>query len=106
MPIASDSGRTRTSTRPAIGILYTPAMAMLSDGAETFGVAQGFAFALVNLAWATGQVVGNGAGGGLAEVTADVVPLLVVSLLCFATFLALTRRARPAVRSTEGFQDT
>src|SRR5918999_539808 len=29
---------------PAIGILYTPAMAMMSDGAEAFGVAQGFAF--------------------------------------------------------------
>src|SRR4051794_32207353 len=40
---------------PAIGILYTPAMAMLSDGAEAFGVAQGFAFALANLAWGTGQ---------------------------------------------------
>src|SRR4051794_32161372 len=40
---------------PLIGILYTPAMAMLSDGAESFGIAQGFAFALVNLAWASGQ---------------------------------------------------
>ena len=45
---------------PLIGILYTPAMAMLSDGAERAGVAQGFAFALVNLAWATGQAVGDG----------------------------------------------
>ncbi len=79
----------------AMGAFWAPAMAMLSDAAEDARVQQGFAFALVNLAWATGQVVGNGAGGGLAEATADVVPLLVVSLLCFATFVALTRRRPP-----------
>src|SRR5918999_262121 len=34
---------------PLIGMLYTPAMAMLSDGAEAAGVAQGFALAVDSL---------------------------------------------------------
>ena len=56
---------------PAIGILYTPAMAMLSDGAERFGVAQGFAFGFVNLAWATGQAVGDAGSARLADAAGD-----------------------------------
>ena len=34
-------------------------MAMLSDGAEAVGIAQGFAFALSNLGWSIGQTDGQ-----------------------------------------------
>ena len=64
---------------PLIGMLYTPAMAMLSDGADHAGVSQGFAFALVNLAWATGQTAGAAGSARLADATDDRVPYLVLA---------------------------
>jgi MFS family permease len=76
---------------PAIGILYTPAMAMLSDGAETFGVAQGFAFALVNLAWGIGQAVGDAGSARLADAVGDRVPYLVLAGVSAATLAVLGR---------------
>jgi MFS family permease len=76
---------------PAIGILYTPAMATLSDGAERFGVAQGFAFGFVNLAWATGQAVGDAGSARLADAVGDQVPYLILSGACVVTFVFLVR---------------
>ncbi len=81
---------------PLIGLLYTPAMAMLSDGADHAGVAQGFAFALVNLAWATGQTAGAAGSARLADATNDHVPYLVLAAVCAITLVALLRR--PTVR--------
>jgi MFS family permease len=80
---------------PAIGVLYTPAMAMLSDGAEAVGVAQGFAFALVNLAWGTGQAAGDAGAGRLADLVGDHVPYLILAGTCAVTLAVLVRhRAR------------
>ena len=76
---------------PAIGILYTPAMAMLSDGAEQFGVAQGFAFGFVNLAWASGQTIGDAGSAWLADAVGDRVPYLILAGACAVTFAALAR---------------
>ena len=83
---------------PAIGILYTPAMAMLSDGAEAFGVAHGFAFALVNLAWASGQTAGAAGSARLADLTGDRVPYLLLAGVCAVTLVVLVREysRRPA----------
>ena len=77
---------------PAIGTLWTPAMAMLSDGAEAFGVDQGFAFALVNLAWATGQTAGAAGSARLADAAGDRVPYLVLAAMCLLTLAMLVRR--------------
>jgi MFS family permease len=77
---------------PAIGLLYTPAMAMLSDGAEAFGVAQGFAFALVNLAWGTGQAVGDAGSARLADALGDRVPYLILAGAAALTLTVLVRR--------------
>ncbi len=76
---------------PAIGILYTPAMATLSDGAEAFGIAQGFAFALSNLAWGSGQALGDAGSARLAEATGDHVPYLVLAAACAVTLAFLVR---------------
>jgi MFS family permease len=76
---------------PAIGILYTPAMALASDAAERFGVAQGFAFAFVNLAWATGQAVGDAGSARLADAVGDRVPYLILAGACAVTFGLLVR---------------
>lgn len=79
----------------ALGAFWAPAMAMLADAAEQSGLDQGFAFALVNLAWAVGQVTGSASSGALAQATTDAVPFLVVSALCVVTLIAL--RARPGL---------
>jgi MFS family permease len=77
---------------PLIGMLYTPAMAMLSDGADHAGVSQGFAFALVNLAWATGQTAGAAGSARLADATDDRVPYLLLAAVCALTLGGLLRR--------------
>lgn len=77
----------------AFGAFWAPAMALLSEAAETVGAQQGLAFGLVNLAWAVGMVSGAAGGGALAHLTADVVPYALVSVLCAGTLLGLRRRA-------------
>lgn len=80
------------------GALNTPAMALLSDGIESVGLDQGFGFALVNLTWASGQVIGTIAGGALAAATSDTVPYLLLAVICTGTLAAVVRgRERLAV---------
>jgi MFS family permease len=81
----------------ALGLLWAPAMALLSDAAEARGLDLGFAAALVNLAWAGGQVIGGTGGARLAEASSDTVPYLVVAgLFALASAPLLARRLRPA----------
>ena len=47
----------------AYGILFTPAFALIADGAERASLPQGMAFGLMNAAWASGALVGPAAGG-------------------------------------------
>ena len=54
---------------PAIGILWSPAIATLSDGAERHGIEQAIAFAFVNVAWAFGQTAGAAGSARLADAT-------------------------------------
>jgi predicted MFS family arabinose efflux permease len=76
-------------TTAALGTFWAPAMALLSDAAEATGLQQGLAFALMNLAWASGQVAGSGGGGALAKVTSDAVPPLLVVAGALTTLVAL-----------------
>jgi MFS family permease len=78
----------------AFGSFWTPAMSMATDEAESFGLDYGYAFALVNIAWAPGQAGGAALGGGLAAVTSDAVPYLILSALCILTLLVVTRLYR------------
>lgn len=77
----------------AYGALFTPAFALIAEGAERSRLAQGMAFGLMNAAWAIGALVGPAAGGAVAEASGDVVPYLVSAGLCAAA-LAVVRRAR------------
>ena len=79
---------------PSIGMLWAPSMALLSDGAEALGIAQGFAFALSNLGWSIGQTAGAAASARLADATSDTVPYLLLSALCCATVAVLVRARR------------
>jgi MFS family permease len=75
----------------AFGTFYTPGMAMLTHAAEARGLDYGYAFALLNLAWAPGQTIGAALGGTIAEATSDAVPYLLLSGLALVTLLALRR---------------
>jgi MFS family permease len=82
----------------ALGSFWAPAMAMLSDAADSYGVSQGYAMALINLAWAAGQIVGAGGGGLIAKATGDAVPFVISAALCAATLgLMLLRPVRVAI---------
>jgi MFS family permease len=72
------------------GVLFTPAFALIADGAEHVGLAQGLAFGLMNAAWAVGAVIGPAAGGAIAGATSDWVPFVLAAAVCAGT-LAATR---------------
>ena len=82
----------------SLALFWAPAMALTSDAAEATGLDLGFALALVNLAWAGGQVLGGSAGASLAESTSDTVPYLITAGL-FAGTLAVAAR-RPLRRAS------
>jgi MFS family permease len=69
----------------ALGIFWAPAMAMLSDAADSQGMSQGYALALINFAWAAGQIAGAAGGGAIAKAAGDGLPLALGAALCAAT---------------------
>ena len=82
----------------AYGVFWVPGTALLSDGAEAAGLEHGLGFALMNLAWAPGNVVGSFAAGALADVSGEVVPYVTAAFVCFLTLAAISRRSLRAVR--------
>jgi MFS family permease len=78
----------------AIGTFWAPAMAMLSDAAEGLGLDQGLGFAVSNLAWAGGHVIGGGIGAGLADAFGDALPYALLAGLCGVTLLGVLRQGR------------
>jgi MFS family permease len=75
----------------AFGTFFTPGMTQLSHFAEARGLDYGYAFALVNLAWAPGQTIGAAGSGALAHATSDAVPYLALATVCALTLAALWR---------------
>src|SRR4051812_11467997 len=77
----------------AFGTFFTPGMTLLTHAAEERGLDYGYAFALVNLAWAPGQSGGAAIGGAVAGATRDAVPYLALSGVCVLTLAGLWRFA-------------
>jgi MFS family permease len=75
-----------------LGTFWAPSMALLADAATARGLDQALAAALMNLAWAAGQILGSGVGGALAKAAGDALPMLLVAAMCATTLLALARR--------------
>lgn len=75
----------------AFGSFWTPAMSMVTDEAEAFGLDYGYAFALVNIAWAPGQAGGAALGGAIAAATSDAVSYLLLAGVCVLTLVVLAR---------------
>jgi MFS family permease len=82
----------------ALGTFWAPGMALLSDAAERAGLDQALAFSISNLAWALGHIVGGGAGGALADATADAVVYGLLAAACAVTLAGVMalRRGAPA----------
>jgi MFS family permease len=77
-----------------LGLFWTPAQALLSDTAQQHQLHQGLAAALMNLAWAGGQIIGSWAGGTAAKVAGDGLPTLTAAALCALTLVAVRRMVR------------
>jgi MFS family permease len=87
------------------GSFFVPGTALLSDGAERAGISQGLGFALLNLAWAPGHVVGSAAGGAIADTAGDALPYLLLAGICALALLAVERgplALRPASAAPTG----
>jgi len=82
----------------ALGAFWAPAMALLSDHAARSGLDQALAAALMNLAWAVGQVVGSGGGGAVAKAAGDGLPVWSTAALCGATLVLLAGARAPGGR--------
>jgi MFS family permease len=82
---------------PAYGTLFTPAMTLVSAGADRLKLNQGLAFGIGNLAWASGQGIGAAASGGIAEVTSDFVPYALLAAACLVTLVAAGPHASRAI---------
>ncbi len=70
-----------------LGVFWAPVMALVADVAEANGIDQAHAAALMNLAWAGGQIVGAAGGGATAKAVSDAFPTLFTAGLCAATLL-------------------
>ena len=78
----------------ALAGIWAPAMAMLSDASEGVGLDQALAFSIANISWGAGQLVGSGAGGALADATADAVPYALLGAVCAATLAGVISLGR------------
>jgi len=77
------------------GLCFSPALTLISDVAEESGLHQGFAAAVSNMAWASGQVIGGIGAGAVASVTGNSPPSLAIALLLALTVVYAFRTMKP-----------
>lgn len=76
----------------AVGLFWTPALALFSETADRIGLSQAVLFALMNLGWAAGQLAGAGVGGIIAQRDGDLAALAIGGVLCAGTGCAYAVR--------------
>jgi MFS family permease len=87
----------------AYGILFTPAFALIANGAEAASLPQSIAFGVMNAAWALGAVAGPAAGGAIAGATGDWIPFVLAACACVVALVAVRPRvARHADHASLG----
>lgn len=77
------------------GLCFAPAMTMLAETTESGPLQEGLAAGLSNMAWASGQVIGGLAGGGLAQVAGFATPSVIVAGVLVLTAAYALRRQLP-----------
>jgi MFS family permease len=85
-------GLSATVAAPLLGMLWAPALALLSDGAEARGLDVGLGFGLANLAWGIGAMAGASGSGALAAATGDAAPCLLVAAIAIGTAALIGRQ--------------
>jgi MFS family permease len=78
------------------GLCFAPALTLISDIAESTSLHQGFATALSNMAWASGQVAGGIGGGVVASLTGNALPSIAIAVLLVFTVFYAYRAMEPA----------
>lgn len=71
------------------GFLFTPAFALIADGAERAGLAHGHAFGVMNATWAVGAMLGPAAAGAIATASGDWLAFTLAAALCAGTLIAI-----------------
>ncbi len=86
------------------GICFAPAMTQIADVADASQLHQGYAAALSNMAWASGQVLGGIGGGVIANVTGYATPSIAIAVLLMVTVVYAYRvlEVEPAEPQVEG----
>ena len=81
---------------------YTiPALTIITDTAERLGIPLTVATMMLNLAWASGEVVGAPAAANVSQATSDAVPLLALSAIMVLTLRPVIKaRLAPSPRHT------
>lgn len=77
---------------PLIGVIWSPAMAMLSEGAEGVGLDQALAAGLTNFTWGVGQLLGSSGGSRIGDSFGDTWAYVSLAAICALTLLVLARR--------------
>lgn len=77
---------------------YTiPALTIITDTAERLGIPLAVATMMLNLAWASGEVIGAPTAANLSQATSDAVPLLALSAIMVLTLRPVIKaRLTPA----------
>jgi MFS family permease len=75
---------------PALGTLWAPALALVSDVLESLSLDPALGYGLTNLAWAAGAALGAAGGGWLASATADAVPYAMLAMLAVGTLAGVS----------------
>lgn len=84
------------------GLCFAPATTLITDAAEASGLHQGWAIAVVNIAWAAAQVLGGIAGAGVAGVTGDAAPSIAIAIILSLTILFALRTLAPRPAVAQG----
>jgi predicted MFS family arabinose efflux permease len=81
-----------------LGVYITPAMSMITAATDRVGVPLAVATLMLNLGWATGEMIGAPVGAGLSQLGGDALPFLGLAGVLLVTLwpVARTRLPRPA----------
>ena len=83
------------------GSVFVPGTLLLTEAVEDSGAPHGSGFALWNLAWAGGHMVGAAAAGWMADTVSDRLPFLFLGTLCVFTVGMVVRTAVPGSRADD-----
>ena len=79
---------------PLIGTIWSPAMAMLSDGSEAAGLSLGLAFGFTNLGWGLGHTLGGVVAPAVADARGNEAAYTGLAVLCAIALVALISQRR------------